>query len=61
MASILIADDQKQIRRLVSKALISDGYHVTTVDDACGAWEQIDECLTGHGVAELPFRRLRQL
>jgi CheY-like chemotaxis protein len=44
MASILIADDQKQIRRLVSKALSSDGHHVTTVDDICGAWEQIGEC-----------------
>jgi DNA-binding NtrC family response regulator len=44
MASILIADDQKQIRQLVSKALISDGYLVTTVDDACGTWKQIDEC-----------------
>ena len=33
MANILIIDDQPHVRKLVSKALISDGYQVETIDD----------------------------
>ena len=33
MASILILDDQPHVRKLVSKALTSDGYQVETIDD----------------------------
>lgn len=43
MASILIADDQAPIRQLVSRALRSDGHHITAVGDVSGAWEQIGE------------------
>ena len=41
MASILIVDDQPYFRKLVSKSLTSDGYQITTLDDASLAWEHI--------------------
>ncbi len=34
MANILIVDDQPHVRKLISKALTSDGYQVSTIDDA---------------------------
>jgi DNA-binding NtrC family response regulator len=41
MASILILDDQPHFRKLVSKALTSDGYQVVTIDDVTLAREYI--------------------
>ena len=41
MASILIVDDQPHVRKLVSKALTSDGYQVATIDDASLTGEYI--------------------
>lgn len=34
MANILIVDDQPHVRKLISRALTSDGYQVSTIDDA---------------------------
>ena len=41
MASILILDDQPHVRKLISKALTSDGYQVATIDDAALAKEYV--------------------
>jgi DNA-binding NtrC family response regulator len=41
MASILIVDDQPHVRKLVSKALTSDGYQVATIGDGALTGEYI--------------------
>jgi DNA-binding NtrC family response regulator len=41
MASILIVDDQPHVRKLVSKALVAEGYRITAIDDAELTWEHV--------------------